>query len=270
MLRAIAAVAKRELIIFRRYPSWLIGAVMWPVLFPAAYIFSVRALAGPDATPQTYVQALGVGDYEGFLIVGTTLWMWVNMTLWSMGSALRQEQLGGTLEANWLTPAPRFAILAGDGVANGAIALLQMVVSSVLFMVVYGFHIRSPLASLAAFLANFPWVYGLGLLFASLVVWVKEVNGMVQVVRGIFLILCGMTYPIAVLPVWLQGVSWALPLTHGIAALRQTAVAGASWSSISGDLVWLLGWGAALLAAGRAAFQWTDRRMRRLGSVSTY
>ncbi|MBE3589820.1 MAG: ABC transporter permease [Firmicutes bacterium] len=270
MLRAVAAVARRELVIFGRYPSWFIGTVIWPVLFPAAYVFSIRALAGPAATPQTYADALGVSDYAGFLIVGTTLWMWVNITLWSMGGALRQEQLGGTLEANWLTPAPRLAVLAGDAVANGAIALLQMGVSVALFVIVYGFHVRSPLASLAVLLANFPWVYGLGLLFASLVVWAKEVNGMVQLVRGVFLVLCGMTYPVAVLPHWLQGVSWVLPLTHGIEALRRTAVAGASWGAVGGDLAWLLGWGAALLLAGVAAFRWTDRRMRRLGSVGTY
>ena len=38
-LRALLAVARKEWIIFRRYPSWVVAFLIWPVLFPYAYVF---------------------------------------------------------------------------------------------------------------------------------------------------------------------------------------------------------------------------------------
>lgn len=269
-VRSVGAVALRGLLIFVRYPGWVISTLVWPVMFPAAYIFLASALAGPHDTTATVTQALGTPDYVGFMLVGTTLWMWVNITLWGIGSQLREEQLGGTLESNWLTPAPRWTLLVGSALSHAATVLWFVFIALVMFTVLYGFRVHAPGESLVLFLANFPWVYGLGISFASLVVWAKEVNGMVQMVRGIFLILCGMTYPVSVLPHWLQGVSDFLPLTHGISAIRAAALTGAGWADVGPDLAWLLGWGVLLLAGGLLAFNWTDRRMRRMGATGTY
>lgn len=269
-LRSMGAVALRGLLVFVRYPGWVVQSLVWPLMFPAAYIFLARALAGPRETTATVAQALGTPDYVGFMLVGTTLWMWVNITLWGTGAELRQEQLAGTLESNWLTPAPRWTLLVGSALSHAVTVLWMVFVALVMFMGLYGFRVQAPLETLVLFFANFPWVYGLGIAFASLVVWAKEVNGLVQAVRGIFLILCGMSYPIAVLPHWLQGVANMLPLTHGIAAIRASALSGAGWASVGPDLAWLLGWGVVLLAAGLLAFGWTDRRMRRMGTTGAY
>src|SRR5882757_2179847 len=104
-LRALASVAWREWMIFRRYPSWIVSLLVWPVILPAGYILSARALAGPDGSGLAlFAQAAGTSDYVGYIAVGTIVWMWQNMSLWTIGFALREEQLRGTLESNWLTP----------------------------------------------------------------------------------------------------------------------------------------------------------------------
>lgn len=43
----IAAVIRRELLVFSRYPSWILSMVIWPVLFPLVYLLGSRALTGP-------------------------------------------------------------------------------------------------------------------------------------------------------------------------------------------------------------------------------
>ncbi|MBX6350782.1 MAG: ABC transporter permease [Clostridia bacterium] len=268
-MRALSAAMLRELLIFFRYPGWVVSVVVWPVLFPAAYIFLARALAGPDPRAQA-AQALGTPDYVGYILIGTLLWMWVNTTLWTIGSALRKEQLGGTLESNWLAPQPRAALLFGAALAHAVVVLWMVAVATAAFTLVYGLKVRAPAESALLFLANVPWVYGLGLLFASLVVWAKEANGMVHAVRSVFLIFCGMSFPVAVMPGWMQAVGRALPLTHGIDALRMAALAGAGWREVAPELAWLLVWGAALSVCGFLAFAFTDRRMRELGTTGTY
>ena len=45
-LRALLAAAKKEWIIFRRYPSWVMAFFVWPVLFPLSSILRAKALGG--------------------------------------------------------------------------------------------------------------------------------------------------------------------------------------------------------------------------------
>ena len=122
-LRALWAVARREWILFKRYPSWLLSLIIWPVIFPAAYILSARALAGPDGSGVAlFARLAGTDNYMGYIVIGTAVWMWQNMTLWSLGFALRMEQWRGTLETNWLSPARRFWLLLGNTRSYGGIA----------------------------------------------------------------------------------------------------------------------------------------------------
>src|SRR3990172_9136625 len=119
-LRALAAVARREWLIFRRYPTWVIALLIWPVIFPAAYIIGARALIGPDgAGLALFRQAAHTSDYIGYIAVGTTVWMWQNVALWNIGMTLRNEQKRGTLETNWLSQAWRLWFLLGGALMNG-------------------------------------------------------------------------------------------------------------------------------------------------------
>ncbi|HET6780884.1 MAG TPA: ABC transporter permease, partial [bacterium] len=119
MIKAISAVARREITIFLRYPTWVIGALVWPALFPLMYLFASRALAGPQGEGmETFARVAGTANYAGFIVVGTTAWMWLNVTLWSVGTSLRNEQLRGTLESNWLTSSPRFLVMLGIAAAH--------------------------------------------------------------------------------------------------------------------------------------------------------
>src|SRR5512143_3477312 len=130
-LRALYAVFHREWIIFKRYPSWIIALFIWPLIFPAAYILSSRALAGPDGSGLVlFQQAAGTTEVIGFISIGTTIWMWQNVVLWNVGFALRQEQLRGTLESNWLSPTWRFSFLLGSSVMQLISMLIFLGVSA--------------------------------------------------------------------------------------------------------------------------------------------
>ena len=109
-----AAVAQKEWLYFVRYPSWMISLLIWPLIFPLAYILSARALSGPDGSGLAlFTQRTGITDYLGYIAIGTTIWMWQNVVLWGVGFALRNEQMRGTLETNWLSPTWRFSFLLG-------------------------------------------------------------------------------------------------------------------------------------------------------------
>ncbi len=264
------AVARRELRIVWRYPSWILTAVIWPVLFPLAYVFSSRALAGPQEEGMAaFAQAAGTTNYIGFIVVGTTAWMWLNLTLWSVGTSLRNEQLRGTLESNWLTPVPRFALLLGSAAAHALNFLFFLLIGGLEFVLLLGvrFHLH-PLGTLAAVALTVPWVYGLGMAFAAMVLWVKEAQAMVYFVRAVFLVFAGMTFPVAVLPDWMRAVAAWLPLTRSIAALRMALLEQAPPIDLAPDLVFLAWTGIVLLGTGYIAFQAVDRLARRTGGLA--
>ena len=273
-LRALLAVANKEWIIFRRYPSWFMAFFIWPLLFPLGFIFTAKALGGPDGSSlSVFSQLAGTTDYAGFIVVGSTMWMWMNMTLWSVGLHLRNEQMRGTLESNWLCPVPRIAVMLGASLTQLGASLMMLAVSVLEFRLFLGVrlvHASSVLPLLLIILLLVPSIYGMGLIFASLVIRFKEAGSMVQLVRGIFTIFCGISYPLAVLPEWMRQISAFLPLTYSIQSIRAVGLAGATYTDILPDLGALTVFAIILPILGYAAFRLAERQSRRTGSLGQY
>jgi ABC-2 type transport system permease protein len=251
-LRALGAVIWREWLIFIRYPSWVVSMFIWPLIFPAAYLFSARALAGPDGSGLAlFARAAGTSDYIGYIAIGTTIWMWQNISLWTIGLALRSEQLRGTLESNWLTPATRLWYLLGSGITQGLMLLSFLIISGLEFGLFFGVRLNgNPLLVLLVFLAAVPSIYGLGFAFASVVLAAREANAFVFLVRGLVMVFCGISYPLSVLPGWMRAVAAWLPPTYVIHGIRAAALNGASLAELRPDLLALAGLGVLWLALG--------------------
>lgn len=271
-LRALWAVVRKEWLYFVRYPSWWISLLVWPLIFPLAYIFSARALAGPDGSGLAlFAQRTGIADYQGFIVIGTTFWMWQNTVLWSVGFALRGEQLRGTLESSWLTPTWRFSFLVGPSFVNMFSMVIFLIISVLNFGLILGvrFH-GNPLLAMLVAIACLPSVYGMGIVFASLVINAKEAHNFVFLVRGLVMIFCGVTFPIGVLPEWMQRFAGWMPQTYMIHAMRAVSLANASFTDLIPDFVALASFGAFWLLAGYLIFNWMERRARRTGSIGQY
>jgi ABC-2 type transport system permease protein len=271
-LTAMWAVTRKEWLYFRRYPTWLLQLLIWPVLFPLAYVLSARALSGPNETGLVlFIARTGVADYLGFIAVGTTIWMWQNTTLWGVGFALRNEQFRGTLETNWMSPTWRFAFLLGPSIMHLFTMLTFIVVSAFEFGLFFGVRLNgNPLLVLLVILVSAPSIYGLGMAFASLVIAVKEAQNFVMLVRGLVMIFCGVTFPIAILPGWMKTIATWLPQTYMMNAIRAAALGNASLADLMPDIIALLGFGAFSLVAGYLVFNRMERRSRVTGAIGQY
>ena len=271
-LRALWAVIRKEWIIFRRYPTWIVALFIWPVIFPAAYILSARALAGPDGSGLTlFNRTAGTDNFLGFIAIGTTIWMWQNIVLWNVGFVLRNEQLRGTLESNWLSPTWRFSFLLGSSVTQLVTMSTFLAVSALEFTFFFGVRLNGNLLLVALMLvAAIPSIYGLGFAFASLVITAKEAHAFVYLVRGLVMIFCGITFPPSVLPGWMQTIAAWLPPTYIIRGIRNAALNGADFQALLPDLIPLLAFGIAWLVIGYIVFNWMDRRARQTGAIGQY
>ena len=271
-MSAVAAVVRRELLIFSRYPSWILSIIIWPVLFPLLYLLGSRALTGPggEGLP-AFVRAAGTDNVHGFIVVGTTAWMWLNLTLWSVGTSLRTDQVRGVLESNWLSPTARFSLLLGTAAGHALLSLLFLAISFADFTLLLGVRFEANLpGALAVLVASIPWIYGLGIAFAALVLRFKEANAMVYLVRGAFMVFAGISFPLGVLPGWMRGVAAYLPLTHTIEGARAALLTGAGPADLRASLSFLAWSGVALCAVGYVSFQAVDRIVGRQGSLGHY
>jgi len=271
-LRALFAVTRREWTIFRRYPSWIIALFIWPLIFPMMYILTARALSGPDGSGlNVFIQTTGATDYIGYIIVGTTVWMWQNIVLWDVGFALRNEQMRGTLESNWLSPTWRFAFLLGQTGPQLISVAMFIAITALEFGLFFGVRLNGSVwMILVMLLASIPAVYGLGFAFASLVITLKEAHTFVFLVRGLVMIFCGITFPVSLLPGWMQSIAKWMPQTYMIHGMRAAAFSNADWNELLPDLTPLTLFGAFWLVLGYSTFIWMERRARRTGAIGQY
>ena len=270
-VRVFLAAARRDFLITTRYADFVVGMLVWPILMPSLTVFAAKALAGPDGSGlSAFADRTGTTDYVGFVFAGMVLWMWLNMVLWSVGGELRAEQRRGTLESNWMTPAPRLAILLGSGLNQMIVSAIPVLASLTVCSVAWRVRFAvTPLVGLV-FLVSTIAVFGLALAFASLVLFLKELNAAVFFLRGVFMVFCGLTSPLSVLPPWMRAVSKALPLTYSIDLVRRLSLAGAGYADVSHDFWILTALAAGLLVAGCLAFIVVDRAVRRRGTLGQY
>jgi ABC-2 type transport system permease protein len=270
--RALRAVVRREWTIFRRYPSWIIALFIWPIIFPMAYILSSQALAGPNSGGLLIFQHnAGTTDVVGYIVIGTIIWMWQNVVLWNVGFALREERMRGTLESNWLSPSWRFSLLLGNSAVQMVTMLIFIAVSLIEFSVLYGVRFNGdPILVTLMFLVSIPSIYGLGFAFASVVIIAREANAFVFLVRGLVMIFCGITYPIAVLPGWMQSVAQFLPQTYIIYGFREAMLNAADFQTLQPVYEILLVFGAFWLVVGFTLFRRMEHRARRTGALGQY
>lgn len=256
-----------------RYPSQTVGWLVWPIMLPLTYLLQARAFSGGSpAAAAAFTQRTGTASVVGFLFVGFAVYMWISNVLWGPGTQLRQQQQIGALEAMYLTPANRAAQLFAPSGGFLVQALLMMVVVGAVLRLVFAVELTPAEVMRAAgviALSVFP-MYGMGAAFSVLVLVFKEPNGMVQFLRGLFQVTCGITFPIVVLPGWVQSVALALPPTHILSAVRGVLLGGAGLMQVSGDLFALGVAGVVLCWLGVVAYDAAERYARRTGGLGQY
>jgi ABC-2 type transport system permease protein len=272
-LRAFWAATRKEWRILRRYPGSFLSFIFWPIALPLAFVFQAEAFSGGrDDTMAAFADRAGTNEVAGFLFVGWATYMWLSIILWGPGTSLRTEQVRGSLEAIFLTPASRLVVLFGPAVSQLVWAVWIFVIVGVALWLGFGVTIgpAEALRALAVITVGVPALYAIGALFAAIVLRFGEVSSLVQGVRGLFTAVCGMSFPIVVLPDWAQTVALSLPPTYLIADLRAVLLAGAGIGSVVGDLAILAAMGVVLAGMAVLAFRRTEAYARRGGRLAQY
>lgn len=150
-------------------------------------------------------------------------------------------------------------------------SFLMLIVSMLEYKFIYNISFKGNILQyILLFLVMIPGVYGFGSIFASLVLWAKETSAAVQLIRGIIMIFCGISFPAAFMPLWMQSISKALPFTFGISAARSIMIQGAGILGAITDLLWCFVIGLLFLLLGRLCFVLVEKKVRNSGSLERF
>ena len=272
-VRAFFAAGQKELRQQRRYPTLFLGQVFWPVLLPASWVLMGRAYSGDDAQAlAAFAERAGSTDVAVFVFVGFAMYNWLSVLLWGAGTALRQEQMRGSLEAVFVTPASRLVPLFGPGI--GTLVPMAVIFAANFLALRVFFGITPPLSavvqSAAIVVLGVPALYAIGTLFAASVLRFGEVGPVVQLIRGMFVLACGITFPLAMLPQWAQVWAKLLPPTYIVDDIRRVLLQGETIADVAGDIAIVLSLAVLTAILAVAVFRYLETSARRSGMLGRF
>ncbi len=248
---------------YRAMFNWAtpIGYLSYKLLGPAFQILFFAQLGGfaggrPGALYAALGNALQLAAVNGVFGVVMTV---------------GNERQFGTLPILLASPANRLVTFFGRASVHVLDGVLGAAVGLALVAAVYRLDLgRAGLPALAGCVVLVAIsTAGLGLLFGSLSLVMRDVMVIGNVVYYLLLVVCGVNFPVDRLPVWLQVISYALPLTRGVEAARE-AMAGADPGRLMPLMAGELAVALAYAIAGYLVFRWIERLARRGGLQEAY
>jgi ABC-2 type transport system permease protein len=273
-LRALGAAGLMSWRQLRRYPALLIGTIFWPVLLPAVWVLMGQAYSGggdPDAL-NAFASRAGTTGVTLFIFVGYLMYMWLSALLWGPGTALRQEQIRGSLEAVFLTPVSRLVPLFGPTLTNFVFIVMDLLVMGVAVWLLFGvvLSLEGVLLAVAITLIGVPAMYAMGALFGAGVLRFGEIGPAVQFTRGALSMLCGITFPLAMLPDWARVTAAAMPPTHIVDGMRNALLKAAGPVDLLPAAASLIGLAFVFGGLAIVVFRWLEASARRSGMLGRY
>jgi len=219
---------------------------------------------------QLGVFATGPGNALYFAL-GNSLQLTANAGIFGVIATVSNERQFGTLPLLLASPANRLVTFMSRSFVNVLDGIVSVIFGLVVTALLYGLDLRTAnllLLGLCIVIISLTTA-GLGLLFGSLGLVMRDSIIIANVVYYGLLILCGVNFPVARLPLVLQAVAYALPLTRGVEAARQ-AVRGADIGQVAGLLAGELLVGAIYAGLGYTLFRVLEGWARRGGLQEAY
>lgn len=215
-------------------------------------------------------RAAGVESDE-FFLVGNTFVAAATSALFGLSSAVGNERRLQTLPVLIVSPASRLALFGGRAVPTILNGLITAGITFALCAAIL--NVNSDASELRGFavaltISCFSCA-GLGLCIGALGIRGRSTSLFADLIAGSMLLVAGANVPLDELPDWLQAISSALPLTHGIEAARDS-LDGASLSSIGDLLATEAAIGAVYFTFGLLLLRLFEYEGRRTATLETF
>lgn len=211
------------------------------------------------------------GDFISYILIGSIGWTYIWGAMGAASGSIQQEMVQGTFEPIFLTPTSPYVIVLAYTVWGLLMGTFSMITLVLIGVFVYNVEIAGDMLLAFGLMGlSVVMMVGFGLMVAGLNVFLKQVGSFVSVVQAVSLFLCGVYFPIEVLPEIIRPLSRILPFYYSIAGLRMALSDKASVSDVMPYFWILLILAVVAVTAGTYLFRRGLNRARREGTLAYY
>jgi len=253
-----ATFAFKALFSWLRPEMWLMQVLTLP-LFQMAFFVYLARFAAPTTTN------------VAFIAVGNAMQVASFSSIFAVCNLTSEEKWQGTLVPLIATPANRFPLFLGRAsfqILNGIVTIaVGFLYANTLFQVDM---VRTDFVALAIVIVVTTFAMtGFGLMLGSVGLFMRTAMIIANIFLFIGLLICGVNFPVTVLPVWIQPISYAIPMTYGTMAAR-AAVQGTDILGIAPVLLQEIATGLGSILIGYVLFLSFEVLARRRGTLEEY
>jgi len=168
----------------------------------------------------------GQENFAAYVILGTgILSLWSSICFSSAGD-IERERFMGNLEILSSVPADFRIIILGKVIGNTVLGLLSMIITYLFVLVVFrvNMEIESPLIFTISLLISLLSFMGISMVLATCFTLSRNARALMNVLEYPVFILCGVLFPIEILPLWTRPLSYILSPTWAIKLLRMSVL----------------------------------------------
>jgi len=267
-VRKLPAFLRRDVLVALSYRAVFVGDIVSLVMQALLFVY-IGKLVDTSAMPS---YGGTTASYVEFATIGIAVGAFTQLGLSRAASAIRNEQLIGTLEPMLATPTEVETVQVGSVAFDLVYIPVRTAVFLGLMFALYGLNYQwsGAVPSLVILVLLIPSVWGLGIVGAAAVMTFRRGNSTVAL-AGMFIALAsGAYFPISLLPTWLQSIMRATPMAIALQRIRDALIGGTGWSGVGVASAVMLAWAAVSLTIGLLCFRQALARERRLGTLGLY
>ncbi len=239
------------------------------IFFTALVFFFLSKLFGNAISP--FLKPYG-GDYFSFVLIGIAFANYLQISLRSFSSCIRDAQILGTLEALLVTQTSIPTIIFSSSLYSFVLASFRVIVFLLIGVLALGLNIGDAnfMGAILILLLTIFSFSSLGIISASFIMVLKRGDPLSWIFTSMSWLLGGVYYPITVLPDWVQKFSYLLPITYSLEGMRLALLQGYTLRELFPSIIPLLIFTIIMLPISIWVFKYAVKKAKVDGSLIKY
>lgn len=211
-------------------------------------------------------------DYFSFALLGIAFSELLNTGLNSFTKKMRSFMSEGSLEAMFGTPTQPTQLIIFSCLWQFLFESLNIFLTLFFGIVIFGAQFSNPnyLGMIVILILTIFAFSGLGLISASIILVIKRGDPINWMFTQLSLLLGGTLFPVTILPQPLQALSYLLPITHSLHAIRKALLQGVAFGELTIHILALIAFSIIIFPIGIWMCGLMARKTKMIGDLSTY
>jgi ABC-2 type transport system permease protein len=237
-------------------PSLWILQIIVPSVFAMFFFYMIAGVAGAD---------------QDYVVIGNAVQSIGMTTIYAVSGIPGTQKHVGTMTPLVIAPSGLFSIFLGMSLFSILAGFISIAVSLVFATFVFGVSMAS-INLLAAFIVILLTAFavgGISMMIGSIGIYMRTSAIIANIMTYVGLVLCGVNFPISVLPSWAQKVAHCHPLTYAVEATRG-AVAGSTVTDLVEPIMIMIFLGTLFIVLSYVTFRFFEKLSRKKGRMDVF